>query len=133
RGLHSEPVCVGSGGAVRKKSAGRLGGELALALKLGVDPRRLWGWAPREFHEYVYDGDRVIGAVVTREPEFTREGIAMLLAHEQNMAEPRNQFGTLLSEATDPANQFAFSSNESPRIDFETATVAAAQEKYYNG
>lgn len=56
----------------------------------------------------------------------------MLLAHQQNMAEPRNRFGTLMSEATDPANQFAFSANESPRIDFETAAIAAAQEKYYS-
>lgn len=98
---------------------------------MGVDPRRLWGWVPREFHEYVYEGDRLVGAVVTREPEFSRAGVELLLAHEANAAEPRNQFGTLLSEATDKANQFAYKANDLPHVDYQVAAVGKAQDAYY--
>lgn len=39
------------------------------------------GWEPREVTRYEYEGDRLVGAVLEREPEFSRTDVESLIAH----------------------------------------------------
>jgi len=76
---------------------------------LGVAPRRLWGWEPREVAEFEYDdAGRVKRSVTTREPEFDLWQVALLTGSHEIESAPRGPHGVLMSEATDPANQFRY-------------------------
>ena len=77
-----------------------------------------WSWFP-------------VGVRVHREGAFTREGVTLLLAHRLNVAEPRNQYGTRLSEATDPANQFAWTAPPAPTTDWESKADADGRDRFY--
>jgi hypothetical protein len=68
----------------------------------------LGGWEPATITEYEYDDDgRLVRSITTREPEFSDEDVALLLAH---MADVRDtgRYGESLAEATsdraDPMN-----------------------------
>ena len=68
--------------------------------------------------------------MVRKGPEFTREDVALLLADlalEQDMG----PHGIPMSEATDPANQFAFEGFALPRVDFAAKAMEDAKAKYY--
>lgn len=97
---------------------------------MGVSLKRLWGWEPREFTEFVYDGDRLVGSVSRQETEFDREQVALLMAHQLLEAD-RGPHGFPMSVATDPDNQFKFRASEAPTVDWAAATVHHAQETYY--
>lgn len=77
-----------------------------------------WTWFP-------------VGSIETREPEFRPVDKAMLLAHLELEARPRNSLGVLLEEATDPANQFAYTARDKPLTDWAAATVGAKQDAFY--
>lgn len=72
-----------------------------------VSPRRLAGWEPTETTEYFYDGDRLMGSVTTREPEWDMEQVDLLLAAQAFRAD-RGSHGHSLSKSTsaaaDPTN-----------------------------
>jgi len=94
------------------------------------------GWEPREFTEYIYDGDRVAGTVTHREPEFTDEWRELVLAHLR-IEQDRGPHGQPMSEATDAdanpskAGGWHYEANPSPRIDFAAKALTDAQEKFY--
>jgi hypothetical protein len=89
----------------------------------------LQGWEPREFHEYVYEDDRLVGAIVTREATFRPQDVDMLLAHLENVAD-KGPHGIPMSEATDPANQFAFE-GQGPFVDYAAKAQKDKQDAYY--
>jgi hypothetical protein len=101
-----------------------------------VAPRRLQGWEPRQFTEYQYDGDRLVGTVTTLEPEFDSEQRSLLLAYEA-LTHDRGSHGLPLSETTDPRadpatwDGWRYEANKSPRIDFAGQAIAKAQQAYY--
>lgn len=71
-----------------------------MARQLGVAPRRLWGWEPRELHEHEYDAEgRLVRTVVEREAEFDAEQWGMLGALAEYEA-GLNEYGVPLAEAT---------------------------------
>ena len=131
RSLPVERILVVEGGCCRAKSVGRYRSQLALAVRLGVSPRRLDQWEHREFHEYVYDGDRLVGAIVSREAEFSPNDVVMLTAHLAEEARPRNSLGVFRDEALDPANQFRYQGRDKPLIDHAEAAVGKRQDAYY--
>ena len=103
---------------------------------MGVSPSRLLGREPREVTEYAYDGDRLIGSVTTREPEFSRDHLDLLLAHERLEAD-RGSHGQPMSEATDPSGDPAkkggwrYEANRLPRVDFAAKALADQQDAFY--
>lgn len=89
------------------------------------------GREPVERHEH-YDADGVLTgvSVVSRDAEFTREDLARLLASRRKDRE-MGPHGITLSEALDPANQFAFEAPEKPQIDWAEKTAQDQAERYY--
>lgn len=67
--------------------------------------RELNGWSPASV-TYGIDGSAV--SVTVAEPRFTLTEKLLLLAARRKSREPRGPHGVLMSEAADPANQFAF-------------------------
>lgn len=67
--------------------------------------RELNGWAPASV---TFDPDGDVLSVTVSEPRFTPGEKALLLASRRAERDPRGEHGFLLSEAADPANQFAF-------------------------
>ena len=122
----------GAGDREGKKSLdGRFAEEAELARELGVSVDRLMGREPVERHEH-YDADGVLTGVtvVTRDPEFTREDVALLLASRRKAAEQFSH-GIPLHEAMDPANQFAFEAQERPVIDWADKALKDASDRFY--
>jgi hypothetical protein len=98
-----------------------------------VSPSRLVGREPLERHEH-YDAAGVLTGytIVRRDPEFTEQDRAWLLGSRAADAEPKSH-GIPLSEAMDPANQFAFKGQEVPRIDYADKALKDAQDLFYAG
>ena len=98
---------------------------------MGVSPSRLLGREPVERHEH-YDADGVLTGVtvVTREPEFTAEDVALLIARRRLQAEVGSH-GFTMAEATDPANQFAFEGSKKPKTDYALKAQRDAMDRYY--
>jgi hypothetical protein len=72
-----------------------------------VSPRRLAGWEPTETTEYFYEGDRLIGSVTTREPEWDTSQVDLLLAlHAFNadIGSHGHSLAKATSEAANPNN-----------------------------
>lgn len=68
--------------------------------------------------------------VVTREPEYTDEDRARLIALRR-LEQELGPHGYPMSEAMDPANQFAFEGYEKPRTDFVEKARKDAMDAYY--
>jgi hypothetical protein len=72
-----------------------------------------------------------------REPEFSSEDVALLLAHRALEARPRGPHGELLAESTDPRADpskpggWHYEANQKPRIDYAAKAVADAQDAFY--
>lgn len=102
---------------------------------MGVAPRRLWGWEPSEFHETVRENGRIVGTRITREPEFDREQLILLLAASRLDADI-GPHGHPMSEATsseaDPAvaGGWRYSAGPYPDIDFAQQALDRAQATY---
>ena len=88
------------------------------------------GREPAERHEH-YGADGVLTGVtvVTRDPEFTPAGVALLLASRRKAAEPMSH-GIPLHEAMDPANQFAFEAQDKPVTDWADKALKDAQDRF---
>jgi hypothetical protein len=70
--------------------------------------------------------------VVRRDPEFTREDVALFLARRRKKADAESRsYGIPLSEALDPANQFAFKGPAAPVVDYAEKAYLDALEAYY--
>jgi hypothetical protein len=83
--------------------------------------------------EYQYDAaGRLVRAVTTREPEFSPDQTAALLAYKDYMAD-LGPHGIPMSEAMDPANAHGFVAADGgiPSIDFAEKAVQDAQDAYY--
>jgi hypothetical protein len=95
-----------------------------------VSPRRLRGWEPAEvtFFERGKRG-RVESVVTLREPEFSPDDVALLLASRLKDARPRGQHGVLLSEATDPGSRGQWEV-PAPTTDFAQQALNRAQDEY---
>jgi hypothetical protein len=87
----------------RKASlVGRHRDRVALALTLGVAPKRLAGWEPVEVTDYIYDDTgRVVQTVTSREAEFDEEQVDLLLAVKQ-LRDDVGPHGQPMTEAIDP-------------------------------
>lgn len=90
------------------------------------------GWEPREFTSYVYEGDRLVGSVTRRESEWSPRDRAEVIALARLEAE-MGPHGIPMSEAMDPANQFAFQVNKRPSMDWAAKALGDAQDAFYNG
>lgn len=78
----------------------------------------------------MYDGDRLVGSVTTREPEFTYQDRVAFLAwqsHQRDMGPD----GFPLSETTDPANQRAYVADKLPTVDWAAKAKGDAMDAYY--
>ena len=95
-----------------------------------MSPTRLTGWEPAEVTTFEWDGaGHLVRAVTVREPEFSDVDVAMLLADYEREHEPRGRHGRLMSEAMDPANQFAYEVPP-PSIDWAQRALNDAEEAY---
>lgn len=79
------------------------------------------------FERYWWGGIRSV--VTVSEPEFTERDRLMILAQRRDESLPRNAHGILLSEATDPANEFAFEV-VGPTTDFSERLMNKKQKKF---
>ena len=66
--------------------------------------------------------------MVRREPEFTAPDVAFLLA-SRRAEQALGPHGIPISEATDPANQYAFEADEFPLVDWAEKTLKDAIDK----
>lgn len=69
-----------------------------------------------------------MGVRVTREPEFDDTQRELLLAQMELEAD-KGWHGHPVSEATDPANQFAYE-GRGPRVDYAAAAIGKAQDDW---
>jgi hypothetical protein len=109
---------------------------VALAARLGVAPRRLWGWEPRTFTEHIYEDGLLVGTVSQIEPEFDDEQRALLLAYELHTASV-GPHGFLMSEVTSPeadpnnaAGSLRFVADSIPTVDYAEKARRNAEEAY---
>lgn len=64
------------------------------------------GWEPREFTDYLYEGDRLVGSVTSREREFSTHDVDLLLASarlESGIGEYGENVAEAMSSDADPA------------------------------
>lgn len=88
------------------------------------------GWEPAEVTTYEYDeAGRAVRSITVREPEFSAWDLAVLLADRADERVPRGRHGLPISEATDPANQFAFEA-EGPTTDWAQKVLDEAEAEY---
>lgn len=94
--------------------------------------RELNGWSPRTVT--VDDEGNVLSVTVT-EPRFSQRQVALLLASRRKESERRGSHGHLMSDATDPANQFGFEV-DGPDVDWAQESlnkfVADYKKRYPN-
>lgn len=80
---------------------------------------------------YEYDENgRLARSVSIPEPEWSMADVAFLVASRQRERE-YGPHGFLLSEATDPANQYAFEGQAKPRVDYAEKARLDAEQAYY--
>ena len=72
----------------------------------------------------------MVSQVTVRESEFTPDETALLLASHRLEAET-GPHGFLMSEAMDPANQFAFEGSEKPKTDYVEKARRDRMDRYY--
>lgn len=97
---------------------------------MGISPRRLAGWEPATITFYERDWlGRKRSAVTVREPEFSEWDRQRLMEVRRRANAPRGSHGRLMSEATDPANQYRFRVGL-PITDHAQAALNKAQEAY---
>lgn len=80
---------------------------------------------------YEYDDDgRMVRAIAIPEPEWSRDDVAFLVASRLRERE-LGPHGIPMSEAMDPANEFAFVGQRLPTVDFAEKARKDAQDAYY--
>ena len=65
-----------------------------------------------------------------RDPQFTREDVALMIA-SRRLERDMGSHGISMSEAMDPANQFAFDAQEAPRIDWAEKKLRDNMDRFY--
>jgi len=96
----------------KKSLRPRLEVVAGLARELGKSVAQLQGWTPKTITKVHRDDDgRVIGWETFTESEWTTEQVDLLLASRE-LEQERGPHGVPMSEATDPANQFAYYGDE---------------------
>lgn len=108
--------------------------ELELALKLGVSPRRLSGWEPREVTRYEYEDGVLVGSVTEREPEFSREDVEAFIALMESQrvgphGHPMSEATSPLADPSNPNRKWEYVT-PLPEVDFATAAKNATIDKY---
>lgn len=78
--------------------------------------------------EYDEQG-RLIQAVTIREPEYSDWDRALLMSDRAKQRAPRGSHGLLLSETTDPDNQFAYKAKK-PITDWAEKALRDAKKEY---
>lgn len=83
----------------------------------------------------------MVGSVTYREPEFTPDQVALLLAHEQGVADlgphghPLSEAMSSLADPSSPDAQWKYVARDKPRIDRAARVLGEAQdafkEKYF--
>lgn len=81
---------------------------------------------------FEYDGDRLVRQVTVREPEWTPDGVGVLLA-SRHLEHEVNAYGIPLREAMDPANQFAYEAQERPEVDWSEKALKDQIDRFYKG
>jgi hypothetical protein len=76
------------------------------------------------------DTGRVVREVTVTEPEFDDEQVSWLLASEALEADI-GPHGQPMSEATDPANEFAYKAPKRPVIDHAERARMSAADRYH--
>lgn len=92
--------------------------------------RRLSGWEPAEVTSFEYDGDRLVRQVTVREPEWSPDEVALLIAGRRFEAETGSH-GVSMSEATDAAFAGKWRFNEKPKVDYVELARMQAQAAHY--
>lgn len=72
----------------------------------------------------------LVRSVTVREPEWSPDDVAALLASRREQFAPRGSHGILISESTDPALKDAWEV-DLPTRDFATALLHASQDTYF--
>lgn len=78
----------------------------------------------------MYEGDRLIGSVTYREPEFSTKDVDRLLASELLDGDV-GPHGIQMADATNPANEYAFDVPDVPSIDFAARALNVKKDQYY--
>lgn len=95
-----------------------------------MSPSRFLGIEPAEVTTFEYDeAGRLVSAVTVREAEFSAWDRAVLVADWGRSSARVGRHGRLLSEALDPANQFAYEVPP-PVTDWAQKKLNEAQEAY---
>ena len=76
-----------------------------------------------------YDASGGVVSVSVPESRFSRREVDLLLESRRLEKQPRGSHGLTLAEATDPANQFAFTVGK-PVRDFAASALRAAKDAY---
>lgn len=72
---------------------------MKIAHDLGIAPRRLWGWEPKQVTKHRYKKGRIVDSVTTTEPEWDAESVELITAFAAIEAD-RHTCGHLLSESS---------------------------------
>jgi hypothetical protein len=88
------------------------------------------GWEPAEVTYYEYEGDRLVRSVTVREPEWSVDDRALVIASRRAERVKRGPHGYPLEVAMDPANQFAFDPGN-PSRDWAMKALQDAQEAFF--
>lgn len=88
--------------------------------------RELNGWTPSTV---TFDASGDVVSVSVSEPRFTAHEKTLLLLSRRKDAEPRGSHGMLLSESTDPKNQYRYDVDQ-PTADFAALAINRAQDAY---
>ena len=103
---------------------------------MGVSLKRLQGWEPRRFTEYVYGEDgRLIRSVETVEAEWDDEQLALILAHleiENDVGphgQPMSEATDRLGDAKNPDGRWWYKAT-APHIDYAQKALDEARETY---
>lgn len=88
--------------------------------------RELNGWAPKTV---TLGADGNVVSVTVTQPRFTPRERALLLASRRDEKAPRGRHGQLMSEATDPKNQFAYR-GRGPVTDWAQKKLDEAEDAY---
>lgn len=109
---------------------------MALAARLGVAPRRLWGWEPSTLTEHVYEDGVLVGTVSFPEPEFDDEQRSLLLAYEIHRSQ-LGPHGFLMPETTspdadpnNPEGTVRFVADAVPTVDYAEKAKRNAEDAY---
>lgn len=81
---------------------------------------------------YEYDvSGRLVRSVQVQEPEWSPADVAVLL-YSRHTEQDMGPHGVPMSEATNPANQYAYEAAEFPVVDFAEKARLDAQKAYYD-